>query len=106
MCCFLGLFCRLGGVTGFDILTLCLFRIQCACVHDFLFICICAMFHILCIRVCVGCVRGIIAKMLCICYRPGYIVLAVHAVSFYFHCTRFSLIFSESSILLFSRGFS
>ena len=47
-------------------MNLCLFVIQCTCVHDLDVVCICAMFHGLCSRECVGRVKGTIVKMLCI----------------------------------------
>ena len=41
------------------------------------------------------------AKMLCICYNQGSIVLAVCATSFWFYPTRFSLIFPRSPLCFY-----
>ena len=71
------------------------FGIQCVYVHGFTVVCTCAMFHVICNRVCAGLVRGTIAKMLCICYHQGFIVLAVWSDYFFFHRTWFSLILSD-----------
>ena len=90
---------------GRYVLTLCLFKIQCVYVHGFAVVFICAMFHVLFNIVCVGLFRGIIAKMLCICYRQGSIVIAVYAASFCFCCTRFSLPFPTSLIIMLLFGF-
>ena len=65
-----------------EFLTLCLFVIQCACVHVLAVIFICDMFHVLCSRLCVGRVKGTISKMLCICYHQDSIVPAVFSYNF------------------------
>ena len=84
MCWFWDLFCRLEGKRGVAILTLCMFRIQCAWVHGLAFVFISFMFHALCGRVCVGRMKVTIANMLCICYHQGPIILAVCAAFFTF----------------------
>ena len=66
---------------GVIIFTLCIFGVQCACVHGLEVVCICTMFHVLCSRVCVGRGIGTISKMLYICYHQGSIVLTVYAAS-------------------------
>ena len=77
MCCFQELFCIIEGGRGDDIFTLCLFGIQCSCVHGLVVFFICCMFYVLCSRVCVGHGLGTIAEMLFICYPQGSIFLAV-----------------------------
>ena len=57
------------------ILTLCILLIQCDYVHGLAVVYIWAMFYVICGIVCLGRVKGTIAKMLCICYHQGSIVL-------------------------------
>ena len=73
------------------IFSLSLFGIQCDFMLGVLAVFICAMFCVLCSRVCVGRVKGTISKLLCICYHQVSIVVVVCSDYFYFHCTRFSL---------------
>ena len=63
-------------------MTLCLFGIQFACWHGLAVVCIIAMFHVFYSRVYVGCVKGTISKMLCICYHQDSIVPAVFSYNF------------------------
>ena len=97
---------RLERGRSVTILTLCIFEIQCACVHSLAFVCICTMFHIICSIECVGRGIGTIAKMLFICYHQGSSLLEVCADYFYFRCTRFSLTFSTLYILILLHVFS
>ena len=101
MCCLWGLLCILEGGRGIVILTLCLFGIQYAYVHGLEVVFICAIFHVLCGRVCVVRLKWTISKMLCICYNQGSIELAVCAASFWFNCTRLLLIFLRLPLYCF-----
>ena len=103
-CCLWGLLWRLESWRGVGIFSLCLFWIQCACVHSLTVIYIFTIFCVLCSRVCVDLRIGTISRMLCICYHQGYIVLEVCASSLYLHHIFFSLIISISSILLLLCG--
>ena len=64
------------------ILTLCILLIQCDYVHGLAVVYIWAMFYVICGIVCLGRVKGTIAKMLCICYCRGSIFLAICATYF------------------------
>ena len=90
---------------GVAIWTLCMFGIQCICMHSLAVICICDVFNVICSIVCVGLAKRIISKMFFILYHQGSVVLAVSTTSFCCHCTGLSLILFMFFIMLFLRGF-